>query len=116
MAWWRAAMLGVAFTAATAGAATAQTVSVTLDAIYETPRPVYAAPPAVYATPEITFAMPAGSATAERSAAPPSHPKPQRGFAASSLYGEVVGRGAYPFLAASRCVTDLGYGRWEACD
>ena len=38
-----------------------------------------------------------------------------RAYAAPQTYG-AAGYGVHPFLAAARCMADLGYGRWEPCD
>jgi hypothetical protein len=111
----RSGMLAVTLAALAVTGARAQMVSVTADAIYERPSPVYAVPPAVYGTPEIAFAMTA-ELSGQGSSLTAGHVTAKRGAMAPSHYGDVVSRGAYPLLAANRCVTDLGYGRWETCD
>ena len=107
---WRLAMLAVAGLAATGTGAQAQVATVAPDTIYETPRPVYATPPAIYGTPEITLAPTATYAV------PASRVARPKAFVTPAIYGDVVSHGSYPFLVPHRCVTDLGYGRWEPCD
>jgi len=114
---WRLAMLAVAGLAATGMGAEAQMASVAPDTIYESPRPVYATPPAIYGTPEITLAPTAPIAIGEATyTVPASRAARRNAFATPAIYGDVVSHGSYPFLASHRCVTDLGYGRWEPCD
>ena len=111
----RSALLAIAITGVNAGGAFAQTGSIAFDAVYEMAGPVYAAPLPVYATPEITLAAPVSFVIGEPGLGQ-QHLLTKNGFTAPAYYGEVVSRGSYPSLTASRCVTDLGYGRWEACD
>jgi hypothetical protein len=108
-------MLAIAGLAATGMGAQGQVATVAPDTIYETPRPVYATAPAIYGTPEITLAptAPVGEATY---AAPASRAARPKVFVTPAIYGDVVSHGSYPFLVPHRCVTDLGYGRWEPCD
>ena len=111
----RSALLAIAVTAFTAAGAVAQTVSLALDAVYEQRGPLYAVSAPIYATPEIALAAPISFVIGEPGLGQRHLPK-ENAFTAPAYYGEVVSRGIYPSLTASRCVTDLGYGRWEACD
>jgi hypothetical protein len=109
------ALLAIAITGITAGGAVAQNLSLLSDVVYETPRPVYAVPLATYLTPEIALASPVSFAIGERGLGQ-RHARWKGEFAAPAFYGDVVSRGDYPTMTASRCITDLGYGRWEGCD
>jgi hypothetical protein len=114
---WRLAMLAAAGLAATGMGAQAQVAAVAPDTIYESPRPVYATPPAIYGTPEITLAPTAPMAIGEATyTVPASRVARPKAFVTPAIYGDVVSHGSYPFLVPHRCVTDLGYGRWEPCD
>jgi hypothetical protein len=108
------ALLALAIAAATACGAAAQT-SAAAFVVYETPSPIYATALPLYATPEITVASPVSFAIGD----PGLGQRPlarKHEFVAPAYYAEVVSRGSMPSLTGSRCVTDLGNGRWEACD
>ena len=111
----RSTLFAMAITGAGAASSAAQTATVAFDGVYEPSQPIYAATPALYATPEIALAAPASFVIGEPGLGQRELPR-KREFIAPAFYGDVVSRGDYPSLTASRCVTDLGFGRWEACD
>jgi len=111
----RSILFAMAVTGVSAGNAAAQAATVALDGIYEPSQPIYATTHALYATPEIAVAAPVNFVIREPGLGQRDLPR-KREFIAPAFYGDVVSRGDYPSLTASRCVTDLGFGRWEACD
>ena len=113
---WKLSVLVLAVLTASAGAASAQTVYAAPDVIYETPS----------SAPSMSCRrMAARSASAPAPANAVENPASQvhhsidtarpRAYAAPQTY-RAAGFGVHPFLASSRCMVDLGYGRWEACD
>jgi hypothetical protein len=111
----RSILFAMAVTGVSAAGAAAQTTRVALDGVYEPSQPIYATTLALYATPEIALAAPVDFVIREPGLGQRELPRKHE-FIAPAFYGDVVSRGDYPSLTASRCVTDLGFGRWEACD
>jgi len=114
---WKLSVLVLAVLTASAGAASAQTVYAATDVIYETPSSAPSMPGASVPS-EVTAAAPAPANAVENPASQVHHSidtaRP-RAYAAPQTY-RAAGFGVHPFLASSRCMVDLGYGRWEACD
>jgi len=109
-------MLALAMLAGSAGTVTGQTVYAAPDVIYETHM---LSPAARASTPsDVTVTAPMPIDAVQNPASQVSRPldsgRPRADAPPQANKGAAFG--LHPFLAMSRCVTDLGYGRWESCD